>query len=98
MGLLDPAFLANLAKLSGLLGETPIGRYVRGKDHGVSADGLKQGLLGIPVFDQQAVMGDMQYAADAIGPSAMLGIVKPSLFYRGTNPGSTDRIRSGAKD
>lgn len=98
MGLLDPNLLASLTALKGLLGESPIGKYVRGKDGGVSAEGLKAGLLGLPVFDQKAAMGDMQYAADAIGPSAMLGIVKPTMFYRGTNPGATERIRTGAKD
>lgn len=78
MGLLAPAVFEQLNKLKGLLGETPIGRYVRGQDQGVTVNGLLGTMRAMPVFDQQAAMGDMRYAADAIGPGAigMVGHVK----------------------
>lgn len=99
MGLLDPTLLGNLNKLKGLLGETPIGKYVRGQDQGVSVNGLKQALLGMPVFDQRAGEQDMAYAADAIGPQAIagggiLGIIKkagsPSAYQGGHKPPGVD--------
>ena len=86
MGLLDPTLLGNLNKLKGLLGETPIGKYVRGQDQGVSVNGLKQALLGMPVFDQRAGEGDMAYAMDAMGPMPMAGVIAAGKYpvYHGT--------------
>ena len=80
MGLLDPTLFGNLNKLKGLLGETPIGKYVRGQDGGVSINGLKQALLGMPVFDQRAGEQDMAYAADAIGPQA-IGLMGKIVYH-----------------
>lgn len=76
MGLLDPTLLRNLKGLTGLLAETPIGKYVRGKDQGVSVEGLKRGLLSIPVFENTPEANQTAYeAAMNIGPMALGKIV-----------------------
>ena len=80
MGLLDPTLLRNLKGLTGLLAETPIGKYVRGKDQGVSVEGLKRGLLSIPVFENTPEANQTAYeAAMNIGP---LGLGK--IVYHGS--------------
>ena len=80
MGLLDPTLLRNLKGLTGLLAETPIGKYVRGKDQGLSVEGLKRGLLSIPVFENTPEANQTAYeAAMNIGP---LGLGK--IVYHGS--------------
>lgn len=80
MGLLDPTLLRNLKGLTGLLAETPIGKYVRGKDQGLSVDGLRRGLLSIPVFENTPEANQTAYeAAMNIGP---LGLGK--IVYHGS--------------
>ena len=99
MGLLDPTLLTNLNKLKGLLGETPIGRYVQGKDQGVSVNGLKQALLGMPVFDQRAGQQDMAYAMDAMGPQVMglAGAIIPGGGWAGKRLPSVEKLAKNHK-